>query len=304
MQPEAAKAFCDAAGRLLEKGDYEKSLDAYTKALELRPQDKVVLRGLVSAHAALGTGDDAAELVEKAVEADPEDAELLEMLAHSYVASGDAAGAERATSLLMSQDASNYRRYIDVFRLYLKQGNATEAARILELIIEPMLSGREETDLLDLIGDLLEIAPEHVAGLRLLAKVHWWQRDMEKLRSVLERMAESAEASGLTEDERYALTQLVRLAPDEQRFSDRLEELGGSLEELSEGPQVGDPSLAEVPSFEGFALVDAEIADVSEPEVSESPAPEFEWNSVAQATRPDASASFADLNEPMTSRQS
>lgn len=298
MQPEAAKAFCDAAGRLLEKGDYEKSLDAYTKALELRPQDKVVLRGLVSVHAALGTGEDAAELVEKAVEDNPEDAELLDMLAHSYVESGDASGAERATSLLMSQDASNYRRYIDVFRLYIKQGNATEAARILELIIEPMLSGREEADLLDLIGDLLEVAPEHVAGLRLLAKAHWWQRDMEKLRSVLELMAESAEASGLTEDERYALTQLVRLAPDEQRFSDRLEELGGSLEELSEGPQVGGPSLAEVPSFEGYALGDAEIADISEPEVSESPAPEFEWNSMAQVTKPDASASFADLNEP------
>ncbi|HEV2884140.1 MAG TPA: tetratricopeptide repeat protein, partial [Pyrinomonadaceae bacterium] len=172
MQPEAAKAFCDAAGRLLEKGDYEKSLDAYTKALELRPGDKVVLRGLVSVHAALGTAEDAAELVEKAVEDNPEDAELLDMLAHSYVESGDASGAERATSLLMSQDASNYRRYIDVFRLYIKQGNATEAARILELIIEPMLSGREEADLLDLIGNLLETAPEHVGGLRLLAKVH------------------------------------------------------------------------------------------------------------------------------------
>ena len=298
MQPEAGKAFSDAAGRLLDKGDYEKSLDAYTKAFELRPQDKLVLRGLVSVHSALGTADDAAELVEKAVEANPEDAELLEMLAHSYVESGDATGAERATSLLMSQDATNYRRYIDVVRLCIKQGNAAEAARILDLIIEPMLSGREEADLQELIGDLLETAPEHVAGLRLLAKVHWWQRDMEKLRSVLERMAESAEASGLTEDERYALTQLVRLAPEEQRFSDRLDELGGSMEELSEGPQSGHLSPLEVPSFDGYAFGDAEIADVSEPEVSESPTPEFEWNSVAEASIPDESASFADLNEP------
>ncbi|HYJ86900.1 MAG TPA: tetratricopeptide repeat protein [Pyrinomonadaceae bacterium] len=297
MQPEAAKAFSDAGGRLFEKGDYEKSLDAYTKALELRPQDKAVLRGLVSVHVALGTGEDAAEIVEKAVEADPEDAELLEMLAHAYVESGDASGAERATSRLMAQDASNHRRYIDVIRLYLKQGNATDAARILELIIEPMLSGREETDLVELITDLLETAPEHVAGLRLLAQVHWWQRDMEKLRSVLELMADSAENSGLTEDERYALTQLVRLAPDEQRFSDRLEELGGSLEDLSEGPQLVDPSLSEVPSFDGFAFTDSESAGGSEPEVSENPQPEFEWNSVAEASIPDPSSSFADLNE-------
>jgi tetratricopeptide (TPR) repeat protein len=219
------------------------------------------------------------------------------MLAHAYIESGDAPGAERAISVFMSEDASNYRRYIEVVRLYLKQGNATEAARILELIIEPMLSAREEADLLDIVGELLETAPEQVAGLRLLARVHWWQRDMEKLRAVLERLAESAEASGLTEDERYALTQLVRLAPDEQRFVDRLEELGGSLEELAEGPQIDDPHLAEAQSFEGFALVE-EAPDSSESQISETPEPEFEWNSVAQASKPDASASFADLNEP------
>ncbi len=297
MRPEAAKAFCDAAARMLEKGNYEDSLDAYSRALALRPEDKGILRGLVSVHTALGTADEAAELLEKAVEANPEDAELLEMLAQSYIEAGDATGAELATSQLMAQDASNHRRYIDVFRLYIKQGNATEGARILEVIIEPMLSGREEADLLDLIGDLLEIAPEHVSGLKLLAKVYWWQRDMEKLRSVLELMVEAAEASGLTEDERYALTQLVRLAPDEQRFADRLEELGGSLEDISELPQADHPSPDEVPSFSGFDLVGDDPAVEEEPVASETPGSEFEWNSVAQASISDANASFADLNE-------
>lgn len=298
MRSEAATAFCDAAGRMLEKAQYEDSLDAYSKAFELRPEDREVLRGLVSAHAALGTADDAAELLEKAVEANPEDVELLEMLVHSYIEGGDAAGAERATSRLMAHDPTNHRRYIDVFRLYLKQGNATDAARILEGIVKPMLSGREESDLLALIGDLLETAPEHVAGLRLLAKVHWWQRDMEKLRAVLELMVESAEASGLAEDERYALTQLVRIAPDEQHFADRLQELGGSLEEISDLPQVEDPSRNQVPAFEDFALVEDESAGVAEPVVPETSASEFEWNSVAQASISDAGASFADLNEP------
>jgi hypothetical protein len=37
---------------------------------------------------------------------------------------------------------------------------------------------------------------------------------------VLERLAEAAEAAELVDDERYALTQLVRLAPDEQRYLD------------------------------------------------------------------------------------
>ena len=284
---------------MLEKGDLERSLEAYTKALELLPNDKLVLRGLASVHAALGTSDEAAELLEKAVEENPEDRELLDMLAHAYIEGEDATGAERVISTMMAQDASDYRRYIDVTNLYLRLGNAADAARILGIIIEPMLSGREENDLLELVDALLQTEPEQVAGLRLLARIHWWQRDMEKLRSALERLVDSAEAAGLVDEERYALTQLVRLAPDELRFSDRLEELGGSLEEVEEAPQMNVSGPAEVNSYDDFALVGDRFSDIAETEAEPNveQGAEFEWNSVAETTKTDASASFADLNE-------
>ena len=138
--------------------------------------------------------------------------------------------------------------------------------------------------------------PEHVASLRLLARIHWWQRDMEKLRAALERLAESAEAGGLAEDERYALTQLVRLAPDEQRYLDRLNMLGGSLGEGVEGTQMlDDPALATVPSFEGFAIVGETKTGI--PDVPTGGAAEFEWNSVADEGPAQSGVSFADLNE-------
>jgi tetratricopeptide (TPR) repeat protein len=299
MQAEAAKAFGQAARRLLEMGAFEESLSSFSKALEMRPNDKELLRGVASAHAALGTSEDAAELLEKVIAASPDDPEFISMLAEAYIQAEDAAGAERAISLLISQDASNYRRYVEVARVYLKAGNENESARILGTILEPMLAGREENDLLELVDELLARNPEHVASLRLLARIHWWQRDMEKLRSVLERLAESAEAEGLADEERYALTQLVRLAPEEPAYMDRLNALGGFLEEVSEGTSmVGDPSLAGVPSFESFAIVDDSMDIVSEPEAVESGASdEFEWNSVADEAVTDASSSFADLNE-------
>ena len=206
----------------------------------------------------------------------------------------NAPGAERATAMLMKQDASNYRRYLEVAMLYLKLGDEDEAARILGGIIEQMLAGREESDLLELVNELLLRNPEHVPSLRLLARIHWWQRDMDKLRAALERLAESAEAAGLAEDERYALTQLVRLAPDEQRYENRLNELGGVLEESLDGSQMADEAaIASVPSFEGFNIVETE-AQIVEPAESGS---EFEWNSVAEQPVPRSDMSFADLNE-------
>jgi tetratricopeptide (TPR) repeat protein len=292
MLADAAKAYIDAASRLFESSQFEKALAAYSKTLELRPHDKVALKGLVSAHAALGTADEAAELLEKAVADTPDDPELISMLAQAYIEAEDAAGAERATVRLMSEDASSYRRYIEVARLYLKLGQEDEAARILGKIIEPMLAGREENDLLELVNELLTRNREHVGGLRLLARIHWWQRDMEKLRAVLERLAESAEAAGMAEEERYALTQLVRLAPDEQRYLDRLNKLGGVLENVADEPMQGNPALAAVPSFEGFAAL--EEIELAAP-VGESS--EFEWNSVADQDVPRAAVSFADLNE-------
>jgi tetratricopeptide (TPR) repeat protein len=296
---EAAKAFIEAASRLFDIGAFEKSLESYTKALELGPHDETALKGVVSAHVALGNADEAAEILERAVKNDPDDPELVSMLAQTYVEAEDPKGAERTTSMLMAHDASNYTRFIEVTQLYLKIGDLNEAARILASITEQMLAGREENDLLELVNEVLARDPEHVQGLRLLVRIHWWQRDMEKLRAALERLTEAAEAAGLDDEERYALTQLVRLAPDEPRYSARLTALGGGQEERADEPLISpEPALAEVPSFENFASAGDEEAGMAAAGADGSgQASEFEWNSVAELTTPDANASFADLNE-------
>src|SRR5258705_260167 len=132
MLPEAAKAFSQAAKSLLENSQFEKALGAYNRALELSPNNRVALKGLVSAHTKLGSADDAAEILEKAVADTPDDLELISMLAQTYIDAEDAAGAERATALLMKEDASNYRSYIEVARLHLKLGQQDEAANFLD----------------------------------------------------------------------------------------------------------------------------------------------------------------------------
>ncbi|MGH9874891.1 MAG: tetratricopeptide repeat protein [Pyrinomonadaceae bacterium] len=292
MVAEAVKAFNAAANRLLENAKFEKALGAYNKALELSPNNRVSLKGLLSAHTNLGSADEAAEILEKTLADMPDDPGIISMLAQSYIDAEDAAGAERATALLMKQDASNYRHYIEVARLYLKLNQEDEAARILGSIIEQMLAGREENDLLELVNELLARNPEHMPGLRLLARIHWWQRDMDKLRGVLERLAEAAEAAGLADEERYALTQLVRLAPDEQHFLDRLNLLGGFLEAAESTQLLGEP--AAVPSFDSFSLGDTAAETSGEPKPKTL---EFEWNSVNEEAPAPTGVSFADLNE-------
>ena len=334
MRREAAEAFVQAANRLHQTAAHEKALDAYAKALQLVRDDRDALRGLLETHIARGTADEAAEVLDRAVEGKEEDQELVSMLARAYLEAEDPRGAERAVSLLMAQDSSNYTQFLPVTRLYLKVGEVDETIRILSTIIERMLAGREERELLELVNQVLEHNPDHVAALRMLVRIHWWQRDMDALRSSLERMAESAEASELVDEERYALTQLVRLAPDEQRYLDRLNLLGGLPDESPEDFLQRDAPASDVPEFENFAVVEdhdefqqpvASASDEFETnaaisfetggfetggfdtgsefeigggsEFETSGGNDFETNAGSGSSFSDPTASFADLNE-------
>ena len=281
-----------AANRFHHIGSQDHALDAYSKALQLVRDDREALRGMLETHIARGTAFEAAEVLERVVETREEDNELVSMLARAYLEAEDPKGAEKATSLLMAQDASNYTQFLPVTRLYLKLGEVDETIRILSTIIERMLAGREERELLEIVNQVLERNPDHVAALRMLVRINWWQRDMDALRSSLERLAESAEASELVDEERYALTQLVRLAPDEQRYLDRLNLLGGLQEEPAEDFAPLPERDSDVPQFENFAVVqdDDEI-------VAAAPAVADEFETNAAATFSDPTASFADLNE-------
>src|SRR6185503_3741884 len=234
MKREAADAFIQAANRLHQIGSNDQALDAYTQALSLFRDDREALSGLLETHIARGTADEAAEVLERVVEGREHDTELVSMLARAHLEAEEPKGAERATTLLMERDPTSYPQYLPVTRLYLKAGSVDDVIRILSTIIERMLAGREERELLEIVNQVLVSNPDHIGALRMLVRIHWWQRDMDALRSALERLAESAEASELIDEERYALTQLVRLAPDEQRYLDRLNLLGGLQEEAAE----------------------------------------------------------------------
>jgi len=228
--------------------------------------------------------------LEEAVQGREKDNELVSMLARAYLEAEDPKGAERAVALLIKQDSANYIQYLPVARLYLKVGETDETVRVLASVIERMLASREEKDLLEIVNGVLERNPDHVEGLRMLVRIHWWQRDMDALRSALERLAEAAEAAELVDEERYALTQLVRLAPDEQRYLDRLNLLGGLQDETPEDFSAISHA-EEVPQFETFAVVE------DAPPVVEPAKEEFETNETPGESVYDPTSSFADLNE-------
>jgi tetratricopeptide (TPR) repeat protein len=101
---------------------------------------------------------------------------------------------------------------------------------------------------------------------------------MEKLKAALERLAEAAEAAGLVKDERYALTQLTRLVPDQSHHLERLRELGGAEEEAaSEVLPINEPVGASEPESTPETHDAYVFNSPASTPVGES---EFEWSPV------------------------
>lgn len=305
----AAEAYTLAGERLAARREFEQALEAFTKALALLPASHPALAGLLSAHTELGTADEAAEILEQVAVERPADLEVRAMLVRAYVEAENAIRAEDAARELVARDHSSFTLYFEVIRLYLRQDNVAEAVRLLGHVCDPALSGRQESALTELLQEAVTRDPEQLEAHRLLARAYTALHDDTRLRSALERLADSADSAGDADEQRRALTRLARLAPDEPSYRTRLEELGGPL--FDEGEDAA--GAEEVPTFESFVLGGERGGAAAEPsEFADAPAefeaasaefaPEsepaqFEWNAVAEPPRVDSSASFADLND-------
>jgi tetratricopeptide (TPR) repeat protein len=296
MRQEAGACFTEAGQRLLTRNAFDGALDLFGKSLEILPADLASLKGILAAHSARGTADEAAEEIERVIVNDPDNLDLLSMLASAYVTAEDAPTAERAVESLVAKESSAYLRYLDVARLYIRADKVDDAVRVAARITEQMLAEREAEQLLALVDELLACDADNVQALRLLVRAHWWQRDMDKLRASLERLAEAAQAAGLEADERYALTQLTRLVPEQGHHAERLEQLGGPEEAAADGvlPEFADgDSRSDLPApttdqfVFGSETVSTPVGEV-----------EFEFNSVADVneawSEPSAEASSTE----------
>ncbi len=200
----AAEAYTLAGERLAARREFEQALEAFTKALALLPASHLALAGLLSAHTELGTADEAAEILEQVAVERPADLEVRAMLVRAYVEAENAIRAEDAARELVARDPSSFTLYFEVIRLYLRQDNVAEAVRLLGHVCDPALSGRQESSLTELLQEAVTRDPEQLEAHRLLARAYTALHDDTRLRSALERLADSADSAGDNDEQRRA----------------------------------------------------------------------------------------------------
>ncbi len=255
MNREAAASFTIAGEALSARGSLDEALEVFGKSLELEANDHATLEGLLATHTARGTADEAAEVIARVSQDHPDDVDLLAMLARAHIEAEDPQQAESATTALLAKEPSAYLRMMEVARSYLRTGSTEDSVRTLSSVAEQALAEHHDAELIELVNEALVSDAYCLPALRLLVQTYGLRRDTENLKDALERLAEAAQAAGLADEERRALTQLVRLVPDESGHVERLNQLGGPDEELADDAVIKFESstaaeVEPVPSFE------------------------------------------------------
>lgn len=282
-QPDdAAKAFTEAGLRLSEQGNFEAAVSAFTKALSIKKNYLRALNGMVKAQIGLGDSDEAAKILEGILKEQPYNRDILYLLVDCHLDMNNAAEAEQAVIKLVEQEPANYPKFLDLVKIYLADNDLNAAARILSVSSEHLLVGGQAEDFLYWTNEILAKNPEQTEALRLLVRYYSWQRDEAELKNSLERLAEAAHLNEAVEDERYALSQLVMMAPNENEYAKRLHELNGK-HGFDTGEFILEDNSADAAQTESFAVYEPHQELITPNGVSKSAYKEF---------------SFADENVP------
>lgn len=304
QREHAAEALVEAGNRLAKKSDHAAAVDAFVKALDLVPANQKALSGFTASHFALGTPAVAAERIAQTHASDPHNRDVLLFLIDCYFESGNTTEAEKSVVGLVEREPANYPKLVELARIYLKSSDVESASRVMAMASEHLIMAGKAEEFQSLLSEILTLDPENLEGIRQRARLAAWQRDESGMHESLAQLATVAKARESIEDERYALSQLVMIAPHEVNYAERLTEINQQYgydeaytadnlfdEQFLRAPKEADPELEtfapvvtpEVPvseagaadeqedhQFADFAIVGSDdVSAVDEPETDD-----------------------------------
>jgi tetratricopeptide (TPR) repeat protein len=219
---EACKAYFEAGTRLAEKGLHKEASEAFQGALKVNERFWKAVRGIVRSNILLGEPKLAANLLEEKLQEDPYNKEFTFLLIDCYFEMNDPASAEKVITKLVEREPANYPKLLDLIKVYLKNEDVDASVRVLSMMSEHLLAGGDAKTLEANLLNVLEADPSNVDGLRLLSRCYTWQREQNKLKDSLRRMAEAANSKRGYLDERWALTRYLHFVPHDSANAARL----------------------------------------------------------------------------------
>jgi tetratricopeptide (TPR) repeat protein len=252
----------DALGRtLLGRNMLEEAVKLYHRALDLNPERGDFIAPCLDALVSAGRQRQAAELARKALAVTKGGLELKVSASRAFFESGDVEAARRLLEELLPQSGGRG----DVAQLYTevmsRAGESVEAREVLLPTIDQLLQANDLSRAATLVERLLKQDPRDAEVLERALKVFDQQNDTDMVVNIGTALADVYFRGSRKEEAAQLYLRLTQLAPSNQLFAQRVNELGVAPA-VSAGLGQPPTPVAATPPEEGLDLVEIDLSHV------------------------------------------
>ncbi len=222
----AYATFFTAASEWQRQGNHEEALQAYLKALRIKPESQAAASAAVTLYLQRGDTQAAVMLIRHLLRARPDNAELLSLLSQVYYQAQDYDAAEQTIGRALALDPAYYQEVLDLASLWLRGGELDRVLRLLDYVLELLFDRHEEEKAIELLHEVLARDTNHLGALERLVAIYARLGRSETLIETLTALAHAAVYKGENNLAISTLHKLIQLQPDEVWHRRLLNRLG------------------------------------------------------------------------------
>ncbi len=212
----AMREYLHIAQDWLEKGDYEKARGSFAKVLELQPDNRDALLGIISACGKGGDLQHATAYVKKAVDARPDDTNLVLQCVLLLKEMGAHDEAMRYVSRIKEAKPSDVEANRLIAEFHLLQGDREAAWDAYKIVVDSLVSESRLDEAVALAREFKDTNPVEIG--KFLISLHRQKQDMDSVFEETLFVADLLMDSGLHDEAVDFYREALAIRPDDMQI--------------------------------------------------------------------------------------
>jgi tetratricopeptide (TPR) repeat protein len=223
LSEKAANEYAEIATDYLGRDEFDKSIEFFSKAIGLDPQNVAAFTGLSNLAEKQNNVEQALEFAAKALHFSQNDNDILLKYIQLAAKAGKPEDAKNTlVKLIASAPADIFYKKL-LCKIYINEGQTGKAWEELHSFIDELLQDQNWVDAYELLEPFKESFPTPVK--QRLVTVYRGKGDIESLTAELKDLAKIYEDQGAAQNALGLYRELAELQPDNVSFKNKVEEM-------------------------------------------------------------------------------
>ncbi|MFC2169124.1 tetratricopeptide repeat protein [Acidobacteriota bacterium] len=230
MIDNAIEKFNEVAEFKIQNNDLKGAEKIILHTKSLKEEHSRTLSNLIDLLNKRNKRKEAVSVVEEMLNKDKDNIKALRFLGNLYYEDKEFKEASKIFSRIISLKPSEVEVKIKLGKIYVQNNLLDQAFKLFEPVIDSLVRKQKEEKGIGLLGLILTSQKKHIPTLEKLASIYKLQNQKKSLETVYKVILSEYRESELDEKANSILSELVKLAPENEEFGRELQQVTPEVE--------------------------------------------------------------------------